>query len=390
MEGTWWRKRQEIDTEQEAIISLPFDGKYLVIGPPGCGKTNILVLRAAYMSKSGFKDLMLLTFGSVLSGFINTGRKELDADQIATHWSWASDLASRVPGYWDRINATKSLGKWQQFEARRQIVMEDSRKGLAAPGYSGYVHQVILVDEVQDLTSAEVDVLNDSTPRLMFAGDVRQSIYHGDGLPRAKALGFQVKKLTAHYRMGKAIARVADRLHPPKNPGEGLEATTNYDETTRESRAKHREFPDRAKQFEAMLKEIRIQLRAYPDETLAILVPRRVDFDELETWFDETEVAHLVAYHRSQDSISLFRSDARIHVMTINGAKGTEFRVVHLYACEAAQGRQDTTEFWYTAVTRAKTTLLAYSSPSSPGVSRKLLAAFAENTNPSVDSLFDE
>lgn len=389
MEGTWWRQRQELDPEQEAIIGLPFDGRYLIVGPPGCGKTNLLVLRAAYMSKSGYKDLMLLTFGGVLSGFINTGRKELDDGQVTTQRAWATKLAQRVPGFWDRLAVANSQQGWQRFEAARAVVQEDSQKGLVAAGYSRPVHQAILVDEIQDLKAAELDVLIDATPRLTVAGDLRQSIFHGDALPRAQARGFKVRKLTTHYRMGKAIARVADRLNPPASPGEGLEATTNYDESKRQSRAEHWEFPTRAAQFEAMLGEIRVQLRAYPNESLAVLIPRRANFEELEASFGVTELAELVAYHRGQQSSELFDSDARIHVMTVAGAKGTEFRAVHLYASEAAQGPQDTTEFWYTAVTRAKTTLLAYSSPGSPAVSRKLLSAFAENTKPTLDSIFE-
>lgn len=389
MEGTWWRQRQELDAEQEAIISLPFDGRYMIVGPPGCGKTNLLVLRAAYMFKSGLKDLMLLTYGNVLSAFISTGRKDLEAEQVTTHWAWAQKLAARVPGFWDRMDEANAKPQKERYKARHAVVKEDSRKGLTASNYSSQVHQAILVDEIQDLWSEELDVLNAATPRLTVAGDMRQSIYHGDALQRAKALGFELKKLTAHYRIGKAIARVADRLHPPARPGEGLEATTNYDESRRQSRAEHRTYPTREEQFEAMLAEIQVQLLAYPDESLAVLVPRTTNFQELQGFFGATDLAPIVAYHGAGNSFDHFRSDARIHVMTISAAKGTEFRAVHLYACEATHEAQDSPEFWYTAVTRAKTTLLAYSSPSTPAVSRKLLAAFSENSQPPLDSLFE-
>ena len=84
MEGSWWKSRNELDEQQEAIIMLPMEGKYIVTGPPGCGKTNLLVLRAAYMTKAGLTNLKILTFATALNGFIRTGvvGKGLDPDQV--------------------------------------------------------------------------------------------------------------------------------------------------------------------------------------------------------------------------------------------------------------------------------------------------------------------
>jgi superfamily I DNA/RNA helicase len=201
-------------------------------------------------------------------------------------------------------------------------------------------------------------------------------------------LGFEVRQLKTHYRIGKKIARVADRLYPPATPAQSLEATTHYDEGKLESRAEHIPSPTRRAQFEAMRTELRGQLRAYPNEALAILIPRVKAYAELREFFAGTDLENQVVYHEENDA-SQFASGARIHVMTVAGAKGTEFRAVHLYGCEDAQGQQDTHEFWYTAVTRAKTTLLAHSSPSEPPVSAKLRSAFAQNELPTIDSLFE-
>jgi ATP-dependent exoDNAse (exonuclease V) alpha subunit len=46
---------------------------------------------------------------------------------------------------------------------------------------------------------------------------------------------------------------------------------------------------------------------------------------------------------------------------------------------------------WYTAVTRAKTSLTAYASPGERPLSRFLRAGFADDTQlPDLDSLFEE
>jgi superfamily I DNA/RNA helicase len=390
MDGTWWRQRHELHPEQEAIISLPFDGRFLIIGPPGCGKTNLLVLRAAFMSKSGLKNQLLLTFGGVLSAFIDTGKKELDSNQISTFALWAKRLCyARAPDFSKRLEeATKGLGSRDEFRVTRQFIAKESLSVLQSKGHSSHIYDAMFVDEVQDLAQDELRAVALACPRITIAGDSRQSIYHGDAMKTAKGLDFQTKKLTAHYRIGKAIAKVADRLQDPTGPEDSLEATTNYDENKLQSRAEHLPQANRQAQFDAMQVELRGQLRAYPTEALAILIPRTAAYDELRGYFADTDLDGLVAYHDEHDP-ALFTSGARIHVMTVAGAKGTEFRAVHLFACEDAQGPQDTAEFWYTAVTRAKTTLLAYSSPGRGPVSARLRSAFAQNENPTIDDLFE-
>lgn len=389
MDGTWWMQRQELDTDQQSIISLPVDGRYLIVGPPGSGKTNLLVLRAAFLAKSGFVDQIFLTFGGVLSAFITTGAKELQPQQISTYSRWARRLAgTRLPDFANKLHSVgENLGKRQRFIAERSLIASECLAAISAPGYASQVHQAIHIDEVQDLFSDELKSIASATPRLMAAGDSRQSIYHGNGIEIASKLGFEVYTLTRHYRIGTAIAKIADRLHPPRLPEESLALTTKYDETTKQSRAEYQEFPNRQAQFDAMLLELRSQIRAYPNEPLAVFIARRAAFDELRILFSRTDLYSTVAFHENADVIN-FSAQSRIHVLTIAGAKGTEFRAVHLFACEDAQGPQDSVEFWYTAVTRAKTTLLAYSSPSGASVSRKLLGAFAVDQKPTIDSLF--
>ncbi len=390
MEGTWWRQRQELDPAQEALIALPFDGRFLIVGPPGCGKTNLLVLRAAFLSKSGLKNQLLLTFGGVLSAFIDTGKKELDSNQISTFNKWARRLChERVPNFSKKLeDATRGLSGKEEFAAMRRFVAAEFLRMIETQCATVPLYEALFVDEVQDLFQDELKAIALACPRVTIAGDSRQSIYHGDAMQIADALGFETKKLSAHYRIGKAIARIADKLQPPAKPEESLEATTNYDESKQQSRAEYLPQASRQAQFNAMLNELRHQRRAYPKEALAILIPRKAAYDELRGYFSGTDLEGLVAYHEEYDP-ALFSSGAQIHVMTVSGAKGTEFRAVHLFACEDAQGQQDTAEFWYTAVTRAKTTLLAYSSPGNGPVSPRLRSAFAENENPTIDDLFE-
>jgi superfamily I DNA/RNA helicase len=46
---SWWRELGDLNDEQRNVIKLPAEGSFLVNGPPGSGKTNLLLLRANYL-----------------------------------------------------------------------------------------------------------------------------------------------------------------------------------------------------------------------------------------------------------------------------------------------------------------------------------------------------
>ena len=47
---TWWRSPGELDEDQREIMRLSPDGSFALRGPPGSGKTNLLLMRAAYLT----------------------------------------------------------------------------------------------------------------------------------------------------------------------------------------------------------------------------------------------------------------------------------------------------------------------------------------------------
>ena len=57
MDETWWRSPDQLDPDQQEIVSLPLEGSHLVVGPPGSGKTNLLLLRASYLARAGFPNI---------------------------------------------------------------------------------------------------------------------------------------------------------------------------------------------------------------------------------------------------------------------------------------------------------------------------------------------
>ena len=381
MEGSWWKERGDLDDSQEEIIRLPADGKYLVIGPPGCGKTNLLVLRGAYLYKSQYKNIAVITFAVGLVDFIRTGVKGLDSSQVHSYLSWArSHALSLAPEHSQAINDT------QKFDELRNAILLaciDANKKIDNKNYL----QAILFDEVQDINEEELKIVDKLSERIMLAGDKNQSIYKGDGIEYAKNLGYKLYELKTHYRIGHAIARVADKIFEPNSQNESLVATSNYNEQKMQSSAEHLHFESRQEQFDAMFIRLKTQLKAYPKEILGIFIGRKQVYEELKQLFKDTDLANEVEYHDIREAT--FSGEKRIHVLTVHAAKGTEFRAVHLYGCEDVQYPQTSHRYWYTAVTRAKTSLTAYSSPGGKSLSKILLAAFSDTTVPTIDSLFE-
>lgn len=358
MQGNWWTKPEQMDEDQKRFVRLDADGKHLLVGPPGSGKTNLVVLRARFIYGSGLKNVLVLTFTRSLQDFIRTGvseKKYLEPEQIQTFKYWAlTHIASYAPELLASYNRSGS------FDEQRQQIIEMLKVANQRLGGRN-VYDAVLVDEVQDLDIEEVKALMQVSDRITVSGDTKQSIYEsGQTIPMLEALGFAKTELRFHYRIGSAIADVADKALQPEKTSDLLRANCNYREDELQSRAELLEFVDRQAQFDAMLKTIERQLRSYPGEGIGIIVPRTFLVEELRAMFDKTPLANSIAYHGDDSVDHSFQSGKFVHVIVLKSAKGTEFRAVHLFGLEELKYPQNRRELLFTAVTRAKTALTGY------------------------------
>lgn len=70
----WWAKKNQLDDEQRRLIEdLPAHENHLVKGPPGSGKTNVLLRRAQFVRAEGMTRVMVLSFTRPLVEFVKTG-----------------------------------------------------------------------------------------------------------------------------------------------------------------------------------------------------------------------------------------------------------------------------------------------------------------------------
>jgi superfamily I DNA/RNA helicase len=381
--STWWRKLDDLDDAQKKFIQLPPQGRFLLEGPPGSGKTNLLLLRAQFVAGSGDKNVLIVTYTNVLADFIRSGialKNLISPTQIRTFHSWAVEHVGQYLG-WAAIPVKKN-----DFsdKARTKLVEAVLKANKKAP--SNKLYSAIFVDEAQDLSVDELESLLRLSENVCICGDVRQGIYDKDGMTAVKRLGLTKHTLKTHYRIGQKIARVADRLIPPKTGQPTLEETCNYDPKLQgESSVEMHECDSRDEQFEKMLTIIRVQLDAFKDEMIGIFCGRKESLGELRQRFDATDIGGKVCVH-GVDHDPSFEGPRRIHVLTIHSAKGTEFRAVHLYGTEELHDfPMNRREIGFTAITRAKTALRAFRTGET---NKPLESAFAQPTHMNLSDLF--
>jgi superfamily I DNA/RNA helicase len=79
---------QQLSKEQDRINNLPLDGRHLVTGPPGTGKTVMALYRAA-MLKRRRRKARLLMYSRLLSQYTESAVDELELDgAVDTFHSW--------------------------------------------------------------------------------------------------------------------------------------------------------------------------------------------------------------------------------------------------------------------------------------------------------------
>lgn len=379
---SWWRSLDELDNDQKNFIKLPPHGQYLLEGPPGSGKTNMLLLRAKFIAGTGEKNVLIVTFTKGLVDFIRSGicsEGLIGTNQIRTFHSWAVEHIRQHLG---KIAVPKDSGFDDETrESILNLVLEANKK-LPTPK----LYSAIFVDEAQDFSTQELESLLCLSNNVCICGDARQGIYHKDGLAVEESLGLTRHTLKRHFRIGQRIARVADRLLPPAEGFDTLDATSNYNPKTQgESSAKMHVCEDRIGQFTQMLRLLHIQVDAFKGDKIGIFCGKKEVLEELKIRFDDTDLANLVCVH-GLDEHAGFGTDHPIHVLTIHSAKGAEFRAVHIFGAEDLKHFPlNNRELGFTAITRAKTALNVYRTGDT---NKPLENAFAEPSHFELSDLF--
>jgi len=382
MEASWWKSIGELDDDQKKAIALNDDEDHLIVGPPGCGKTNLLLLRASYLHAKGVTNIKVLAFGRVLREFISSGTEHYPfaADKVQTFVRWAYEILAA-----NGIKVEES-NDFDEVRARLFAGLAE----VAARGAPENVFDVILLDEAQDYSAEEAGLIHWFGTRIFAVGDNNQRITDQTGaLQQLEELGATRTELKHHYRNGIKICRVADGIKNLLDDASGMEATSNYDEASFPSTVDIVGMVDLPTQVAEAVARIKVQMQAYPGEMIGVLCPRAAELGEVADLLGASDIAGAMQVQRA-GAYDAILPDRPVIVTTVQGAKGLEFRAVHMIAAEKLKNYRTQKNLTYTAVTRAKTTLVVYHQVDLAGYFEKGLNAcsIAMPAEPSLKDLF--
>ena len=235
MDGTWWTAADQLDNDQRALIEIPVNsGHVLVTGPPGQWKNQRIVAQSELfelgLAKKTARYWCLPESLGSSSLPERTARTWSLAARIQTHAKWTWDLLRKLG------RPLKPFKEGVGHDEARLLRHQALERAVQELGLPNDYFDSILLDEVQDYLACEVELLSKLTKRLFVVGDREQRIYDkNEGLRTAKEVGCEEYGLKFHYRLGRKICAVADRLRSGANP-ESLEQNCQYDERARPSR----------------------------------------------------------------------------------------------------------------------------------------------------------
>lgn len=349
-----WRRRRDLHPDQiKAIEGLPAFGRYLLLGPPGSGKTSILLHRWQYLRlpPHALGSVILVTFSRTLREFIAlNGDDRFPAELVVTLKSLIDSVFRAYGESPPAVAGDLTEQNRARAEAANDLIQ--SRGRLVA-------YDAILIDEIQDLTEPELRLLNSLADRSMMVGDSRQRVYlSADTMAVAKELSDEVVDLKHHFRISNEICLVADRIL--QSDGFSLAEYAHYVGPTPTVPSIAGPLTA-ARQLDALARSLDLQLDTYndPADLIGVVVGRTDECDAVYDYLTGIpKFAGRCATFHSGIENRHFDENCKICITTVQSCKGLEFRAVHWLLADVVPYL--TRQKAYTVVTRAKTSLTVY------------------------------
>ncbi|RMO89877.1 DNA/RNA helicase, superfamily I [Pseudomonas syringae pv. tagetis] len=369
MVSAFWIGEGDLDEfQKKAVGGMGATESFLLTGPAGSGKTNILLLRAKWLKLKNISNFKIVVFTASLREFFQHGciQYDLPADYAVTAMQLFRELLAEYG-----LEA-ESTGN---FEEDRSLLAGVLKSFITDNGIED-IFEALLIDEAQDYTDTELFIFRSLAERLVIAADSRQSIYRVAQTPglMENLVDGNVVRLKYHYRSGHNICLVADGINKDYITYPHITGECKYDEAARPSSVSKLQCDTFQSQVSEIISKLHEELLLYPGEKIGVFFPR----------------ANQVAEFKNSLSVSALPDKDRVITWTLHSSKGWEFRSVHIGGCEALpQMRATQKRLTYTGILRGKTSVSLYYSGSIPGYLESALRVLSPPAaDPSFDNLF--
>jgi DNA helicase IV len=308
---------QQLSKEQQGVIRRISreSGDLFVEGPPGSGKTLISLYTLVDIIKESNVRPLLIIYNHSLFGYLSTALKELGIQDNLT-------IVTKDKFFWDKAKTEfdiRPINYKDSFEVKHSYILDSLLKQDLKKEFD-----VTLIDEVQDISKKEWDIIDKLSGRVLALGDFNQGVYKTDLTKEHIMLKGLFEKLTEIFRFHKNIAKLAQNF---SRTNDNLEALVSKDSST-QPKFIDTEYSNRYPKIEEILNEIK-GFR----QRIGIICPDRDELSQLSKYLTSREVKN----HHYDDN-----KDMRTHDFSSNdpllissfSAKGLEFDHVILFGFE--------------------------------------------------------
>ena len=184
-------------TQRDVVRYQPYDAPMFVNGPPGSGKTHVAILRLQVLLNNGYTNVLFLLFNHSMYGFLRTIFTKMGLSTnivINTKDIFMNELA-RNKGYW---NSSYNNDYQTAYNNKLNFL-------LRCENFDRY--DVIVIDECQDFSETEIEILRKMTSKIIAVGDLDQAVYQNR--PSSYFGSLPSHKLHTIYRFGRKVAQIA-------------------------------------------------------------------------------------------------------------------------------------------------------------------------------------
>lgn len=324
--STWLLPRLELTPEQLRVVEMPPHEHKVILGPPGSGKTQVLIHRADYLS--GTYNLKpdqyrLFVFTNVVKEYIKSGIQFLGLPEevVSTfdHWCrlvYEEHISRRLPRKGRSIDfAEIRSGVLKLYRDKPQL-----QKRLS----------FVLVDEGQDLTPQVYEILSLAAQHITVFADPQQKIFENGASEEFILDKLGLRKCNATllgaYRNAPYVAQLTSYFIDDERKREQYLAQINTEQKIREKPLCF--VADDFQKEMDRLAEI-ISQRQVMNERIGIIVPTNKQLYGFSKGLDARGVTVEKAVPRSEDGECDF-GNAMPKIATYYSAKGLTFDSVLL------------------------------------------------------------